>query len=129
MLGGVRVKVAVEEPESNAKLCGPACANEIFVHSGSILGVPDTEKWKQVRTEGISTGITYLSAVAALAAARIEEAALCRKSTIVQVKMAKLPSDINLKIDEFAMRAVTDKNKKVDVRGPVFLSVRSTIRE
>jgi len=129
LLDGVRVKVAVEESESNAKLCGPACANEIFVHSGSILGVPDTEKWKQVRTEGISTGITYLSAVATLAAARIEEAARCRKSTIVQVKMAKLPSDINLKIDEFAMRAVTDNNKKVDVRGPVFLSVRSTIEE
>ena len=129
ILGGVNVQVAVEEPESNAKLCGPACANEIFVHDGSILGVPDAEKWKQVRTEGISTGITYLSAVAALAAARIEEAARCRKSTVVQIKMAKLPSDINLKIDEFAMRAVTDKNKKVDVRGPVFLSVRSTVQE
>jgi O-phosphoseryl-tRNA synthetase len=129
MLGGVKVKVTVEEPESNAKLCGPACANEIFVHDGSILGVPDSEKWKQVRTEGISTGITYLSAVAALAAARIEEAARCRKSMVVQVKMAKLPSDINLKIDEFAMRAVTDNNKKVDVRGPVFLSVRSNVQE
>ncbi len=128
-LGGVTVKVAVEEPESNAKLCGPACANEIFVHDGSILGVPDAEKWKQVRTEGISTGITYLSAVAALAAARIEEAARCKKSTVVQVKMAKLPSDINLKIDEFAMRSVTDNKKKVDVRGPVFLSVRSTVQE
>jgi len=128
-LGGVTVKVVIEEPESNAKLCGPACANEIFVHDGSILGVPDVEKWKQVRTEGISTGITYLSAVAALAAARIEEAARCRKSTVVQVKMAKLPSDINLKIDEFAMRAVTDNNKKVDARGPVFLSVRSTVQE
>ncbi len=128
-LGGVAIKVAVEEPESNAKLCGPACANDIFVHEGSILGVPDVEKWKQVRTEGISTGISYLSAVAALAAARIEEAARCGKSTTVQVKMAKLPSDINLKIEEFAMRAVTDNNKKVDVRGPVFLSVRSTIKE
>jgi O-phosphoseryl-tRNA synthetase len=43
--------------------------------------------------------------------------------------MAKLPSDINLKIDEYAMRFVTDNKKKVDVRGPVFLSVSSTIRE
>jgi O-phosphoseryl-tRNA synthetase len=128
-LGGIPVKVSVEEPESNAKLCGPACANEIFVHDGSILGIPDAEKWKQVRTEGISTGITYLSAVAALAAARIEESARCKKSTVVQVKMAKLPSDINLIIDEFAMRAVTDNNKKVDVRGPVFLSVRSIVQE
>ncbi|MDD1696643.1 MAG: O-phosphoserine--tRNA ligase, partial [Methanoregula sp.] len=128
-LGSVTLKVTVEEPESNTKLCGPACANEIFVHDGSILGVPDAEKWKQVRTEGISTGITYLSAVASLAAARIEEAARCGKSTVIQVKIAKLPSDINLKIDEFAMRAVTDNNKKVDVRGPVFLSVRSIIKE
>jgi O-phosphoseryl-tRNA synthetase len=128
-LGGVTVKVSVEEPESNAKLCGPACANEIFVHDGSILGVPDAEKWKQVRTDGVSTGISYLSAVAALAAARIEAAARCGKSTTVQVKMAKLPSDINLKIEDYAMRAVTDNNKKVDVRGPVFLSVRSAIKE
>ncbi len=129
MLVGLKVKVTVEEQESNAKLCGPAFGNEIFVHEGSILGVPNAEKWKQVRTEGISTGITYLSAVAALAAARVEEAARCGKSTIIQVKMAKLPSDINLKIDDFAMRAVTDNNKKVDVRGPVFLTVRSTVQE
>jgi O-phosphoseryl-tRNA synthetase len=94
-----------------------------------VLGVPDVEKWKQVRTEGIPTGLSYLSAVSALAAARIEEAAHCGKGTTVQVKMAKLPSDINLKIEEYAMRFVTDNNKKVDVRGPVFLSVQSTIVE
>jgi O-phosphoseryl-tRNA synthetase len=128
-LGGAAIKVVVEETESNAKLCGPACANEIFVHEGSVLGVPDAEKWKQVRTEGVPTGITYLSAVSALAAARIEDAARCGKGTTVQVKMAKLPSDINLKVDEYAMRFVTDNKKKVDVRGPVFLSVRSTVKE
>jgi O-phosphoseryl-tRNA synthetase len=128
-LGDVVVKVVVEETESNAKLCGPACANEIFVHDGSVLGVPDAEKWKQVRMEGVPTGISYLSAVSALAAARIEEAARCGKGTTVQVKMAKLPSDINLKIDEYAMRFITDNKKKVDVRGPVFLSVRSIIKE
>ena len=128
-LGGVHLKVVVEETESNAKLCGPACANEIFVHEGSVLGVPDAEKWKQVRTEGVPTGISYLSSVSALAAARVEEAAQCGKATTVQVKMAKLPSDINLKIDEYAMRFITDNKKKVDVRGPVFLSVRSIIRE
>jgi len=125
---GVDMKVTVEEPESNAKLCGPACANEIFVHEGSVLGVPDAEKWKQVRTEGVPTGISYLSAVSALAAARIEEAARCGKATTVQVKMAKLPSDINLKIEEYAMRFITDNKKKVDVRGPVFLSVSSTLK-
>ena len=128
-LGGTAVKVVVEEPEANAKLCGPACANEIFVHNGSVLGVPDAEKWNGVRTEGVPTGISYLSAVAAMAAARVEEAARCGKGTTVQVKMAKLPSDINLRIDDYAMRFITDNNKKVDVRGPVFLSVRSLTTE
>jgi O-phosphoseryl-tRNA synthetase len=129
VFGTMKVNVVVEETEVNAKLCGPACANEIFVHEGSILGVPDAEKWKVVRTEGVTTGITYLDAASALAAARIEEAARCGRATLVQVKMAKLPSDINLKIEEFAMRAITDTKKKVDVRGPVFLSVRSVVHE
>jgi O-phosphoseryl-tRNA synthetase len=128
-VGDLKLKVIVEETESNAKLLGPACANEIFVHEGSILGVPDVEKWKQVRTEGVTTGITYLSASSALAAARIEEAARCGKSANVQVKMAKLPSDINLKIDEYAMRFITDNKKKIDVRGPVFLGVRSIVED
>lgn len=129
VFGTTRVKVVVEETEVNAKLCGPACANEIFVHEGSILGVPDAEKWKAVRTEGVTTGIAYLDAASALAAARIEEAARCGRATLVQVKMAKLPSDINLKIEDYAMRAITDTKKKVDVRGPVFLSVRSIVQE
>ncbi len=128
-LFGTTVRVIIEEQESNAKLCGPACGNEVFVHEGSVLGVPDAEKWKPVRTGGISTGITYLDAVAALAAARIEEAARCGKTTAVQVKMAKLPSDINVRIDEYAMRFITDSKKKVDLRGPVFLSVRSVLKE
>jgi len=128
-LHGTPVKVTVEEQESNAKLCGPACGNEIFVHAGSVLGVPDAEKWKQVRTEGVSTGITYLDAVAAYAAARIEEAARCKQPAVVQVKMAKLPSDINVRIEDYAMRFITDNKKKVDLRGPVFLAVRSVLKE
>ncbi len=122
---GHKVKVFVEEPESNAKLLGPACGNEVFVHQGNILGIPDNEKWAQIRKEGVSTGITYLDAVAALAAARIEEAARCGKGVTVQVKMSKFPSDVNLRVAEYAMRFITDKKKKIDVRGPVFVTVRS----
>lgn len=128
-IAGREVEVIVEEPESNTKLCGPACANEVFVHDGSVLGVPDIEKWAKVREEGVSTGITYLDAVSSLAATRIEEAARCGEGTHVQVKMSKLPSDVNLRIEDYAMRYVTDHNKKVDLRGPVFLTVRSVILE
>ena len=124
-LFGTRIRVTVEETETNAKLCGPACANEIFVYEGSILGVPDTEKWQEVRTKGIPTGISYLKASAAFAAANIEVASRCGKGVLIQIKMAKHPNDINLRIEEFAMRAITDSKKKIDVRGPVFLAVRS----
>jgi O-phosphoseryl-tRNA synthetase len=124
---GHRLKVFIEEPEANAKLLGPACGNEIFVHQGNILGIPDNEKWAQIRKEGVSTGITYLDAVAALAAARIEEAARCGKGITVQVKMSKFPSDVNLKVAEYAMRFITDRKKKIDVRGPVFVTVRSEV--
>jgi O-phosphoseryl-tRNA synthetase len=128
-LFGRRVKVLVEEPEANAKLLGPACGNEVFVHQGNILGIPDNEKWAQVRKDGISTGIVYLDAVAALAAARIEEAARCGKGTTVQVKMSRFPSDVNLKVAEYAMRSITDRKKKIDVRGPVFVTVQSVLEE
>lgn len=128
-IAGRVVEVIVEEPESNTRLCGPACANEVFVYEGSILGVPDLAKWAEVRRDGVSTGITYLDAAANLAAARIEEAARCGEETRIQVKMAKLPSDINLRIEEYAMRYITDHNKKVDLRGPVFLTARSVVAE
>jgi len=127
VLAGRQVRVFVEEPESGSKLLGPACQNEIFVHDGSIFGVPDTEKWKQVRENGVATGISYLDSVVASAATRIERAAGCGEPVVFQVKMAKLPSDINIRIDEYAMRYITDNKKKVDLRGPVFLTIRSEL--
>jgi O-phosphoseryl-tRNA synthetase len=126
---GTRIRVFVEEPEATSRLLGPACMNEVFVRDGAVLGVPDTEKFRDVREHGVPTGIRFLDAVAALGAARIEEAARCGQGTTVQVKMAKLPSDVNLRIAEHAMRSVTDRKKKVDVRGPIFVTIRSEIED
>ncbi len=127
ILSGRRVKVYVEEPEENARLLGPAALNEVFVKDGAVLGVPDTEKFAEVRQKGIPARISYLDAVVALAASDIERKAACGLGTQVQVKMARLPADINLKIAPYAMRYLTDHNLKVDVRGPVFLTFRSEI--
>lgn len=126
-IAGKQIRVYVEEPEENAKLLGPACMNEIFVHKGAILGVPDTEKFAEVRKNGISTGISYLFAAASQAAAEIEQAAHFGIPTTVQIKMARLPGDINLKIEPWVMRYITDNNLKTDVRGPVFLTIRSEV--
>lgn len=126
-IAGTHLRVRVEEVEEKTKLLGPACFNEVFVHEGAILGVPDTEKFRAVREEGVSTGITYLTAAANLAASRIEEAARCGAPATTQVKMVKLPSEINLRIPVHAMRYITDHSKKIDVRGPVFMTVRSEV--
>ena len=124
---GTKIRVFVEEDEENSRLCGPAVFNEIYVEDGKILGVPDTKKFAKVRENGAAAGISYLEAVANLAAARIEEAACAGEGIRVQEKMAKIPSDVNLKIEAYVMRTINDNNKKIDVRGPVFVTVRSVL--
>ncbi len=126
-LAGTSLRVYVEEKEENTKLCGPACFNEIYVHQGSVLGIPDTEKWAEIRKNGISTGITYLRSISLLAAARIENGAHCAREETVQVKMARTASDININVEGYVLRHITSEKKKIDVRGPVFLTIRSEI--
>lgn len=127
VLAGRMVAVYVEENEDGAKLLGPACMNDIFVRDGAILAVPDTGKYAAVRKEGVPVGFSVLDAVASGAVASIEEAAKRGEGVAVQAKMARLPGDINLQIAPYVMRFITDNNRKIDVRGPVFLSVRSEI--
>lgn len=126
-LFGQKVEISVSEPEENSTLLGPAALNEIFVRNGAVLGVPDTEKFKDVREEGTPVGISFLFAAANLAVARIEEAARLGETASVQIKMSKHPSDINIKIEEWAMRYITDNKRKIDLRGPVFMTVSSKL--
>ncbi len=126
-LFGRKVSISVEEPETDSTLLGPAALNEIYVRNGAVLGVPDTEKFADVRAEGTDTGLSFVFAAANLAVARIEEAARMGEGTSVQVKMSKHPSDVNVKIEEWAMRYITDNKKKIDMRGPVFMTVSSKI--
>ena len=128
-LGGKRVIVRVVEPERGTKLIGPAGFNEIYVYEGNVVGVPP-KGWEKdeflnsVREKGVSTGISYIIAFAALAAQEIERAAKSGKKQVkVRVRAAKLPSDINLVIDEAAQRYITANKKRIDVRGPVFTTV------
>lgn len=124
-----RVVVHVVEPESGTKLIGPAGFNEVYVHDGNIVGMPPSG-WERdrflsdVRTKGISTGIRYIDAFAALAAHEIERAAKGRKRQVkIRARNVKLLSDINLEIDEVAKRYITANKKRIDIRGPVFTTV------
>lgn len=130
---GRRVSVSVVEPERRTKLIGPAGFNTIYVHDCNFIGVPP-KGWEgdrflnTVREWGVSTGIRYMDAFAALAAHEIEQAAKRgRRSVKVRARAVKLLSDINLALDKAAQRYITDNKKRIDVRGPVFTTIIANI--
>ena len=119
---GEFVRVSVIEPEENTKLCGPAFLNEIFVTDGNVIGAASSS--------GISTGITYIAAFAAEAAYEIEKALKEDKKELeVRIRISRSPNDINIRIDPIAKRYITSQNKKIDLRGPVFTTVRMIAEE
>jgi len=133
---GKNIKVYVYETDVDTKLLGPAARNYIYVYDGNILGIPESclervaivRKTMKAREKGVSSGFSYLDAVASLAAAKIEEATrLGGKSVNVRVRMAKHPSDINVKVSDIARRFITSKKKKIEIGGPVFIGVRAEI--
>ncbi len=128
-LNGRNVKVWVTEPEEDTKLCGPAAFNEVVVYNNDILGLPDNKKWKKAfENHSARTGIRFIDAFASRAAAGIEEAANNGENTFEsRVRIVKVPSEINVKLDELSQRYITGKKKKIDIRGPVFTTVRAEI--
>lgn len=124
---GRKVKVSVIEPEENTKLCGPAAFNEVVAYQGDIMGIPNTKKWqKAFENHSARAGIRFIEAFAAQAAREIEEAALSGATEhIARIRIAKVPSEVNLRIGSVAQRYITGKKKKIDMRGPVFTSVKA----
>ncbi len=125
---GKDLKVYVIEEEPNTKLCGPAYANEIVVYRGSIYGIPKNKEWEKYFTEGVTTGIRYIDSFAYYAASKIEEAAMLGEDSItVRVRVVESLSDVNLDLHENVRRYVIWKGGTIDVRGPMFVTVKAQI--
>jgi len=130
---GKKVKIYIYENEEGATLLGAAAENRIFVYNGNIVGAPlkgmdDAPLVKEAREKGICTNIRYIDGVASLAAARIEEALrLGLTSVNVRVRMARRLSDINLEVSEAARRFITNRKKKINITGHIFLGIRAEI--
>ena len=125
-VSGRRVRVSVVEEEENTKLLGPAALNNVYVYESGVYGISKNKGDKEVLENGTDTDITYIRAIANLAAYEIEKAgATGEKNWTTQIKGVKLPSDINLKISETAVRFINSKNKKIDIRGPVFTTIKA----
>jgi O-phosphoseryl-tRNA synthetase len=126
-LFGRNVRVSVVEPEENTKLCGPAANNEIVVHKQNIMGIPRTSRWEEAFNEGVTTAIKYVDAFAALAAYEIEDATMTGKESETRARIVRSPGDINIKIHPALERYITSYKHKMDLRGPVFTTVKSEI--
>ncbi|RJX15601.1 O-phosphoserine--tRNA ligase [Candidatus Bathyarchaeota archaeon] len=131
---GKKVKVYVYEVDKDVKLLGPAALNIVYVYDGNILGIPEKglEKEKLVvetREKGVSTSIRYLDAVACLAASKIENMVKEGRTgeEFIRVKIAKHPSDVNIRLKPAVERYITSRNKRVMVKGPTFLGIKFVV--
>ncbi len=148
------IEVLATEKEDNTSFLGPANTNEIYVYNGNILGIPQSfiaekkevdttniatleEAYKENKSydliyaainNGISTNIKYYESLAALASYKIEEAIASNQNEIViRNTMAKSVSDVNLRIDDVAMRYINNENKLIDIRGPLFSTIEMKV--
>ncbi len=134
VIWGKNVEVFVYEPDKDTKLLGPAALNTIHVYEGNILGIPEVgmdhvQLVREARRRGVSTGIRYIDGVASLAAAEMEKLAAAGqpRDLDLRVRMVKLLSDINLKIDEVAEQYIPAKQKKIIVKGPAFIGIKARL--
>nr|5X6C_A Chain A, O-phosphoserine--tRNA(Cys) ligase [Methanocaldococcus jannaschii DSM 2661]5X6C_B Chain B, O-phosphoserine--tRNA(Cys) ligase [Methanocaldococcus jannaschii DSM 2661] len=132
------IKVEIFENEPNKKLLGPSVLNEVYVYDGNIYGIPPTfegvkEQYipilKKAKEEGVSTNIRYIDGIIYKLVAKIEEALVSNVDEFkFRVPIVRSLSDINLKIDELALKQIMGENKVIDVRGPVFLNAKVEIK-
>lgn len=149
-----KIEVKAIEKEDNTNLLGPANNNIIYIYNGNILGVPEKflnddvdidisniskleKSYKEAKSQdlvyaaiknGISTNIKYYESLAALASYKIEESLISNENEIViRNTKARALSDINLKIDDVAMRYINNNNKLIDIRGPLFSTIEMKV--
>ena len=108
------IEVKVVESEAGKRLIGPAGFNEICVADGSI--------YSDVAPSGVHTGMNYMAAIAMGAAAAIEGS---NDNVTYQVKGIRHLSDLNLQIPQVVRQHIEGQQKKIEVRGAVFVTIES----
>ena len=131
---GKNIEVKALEPEKGTKLLGPASKNSIYIHDGNVVGVPPEGSRNKLASDALSKGIPakigYMDGVAAQTAYKIEEMVVSGGEDLsLRTTIARYVSDINLRLDDVAMKYMTSANKIIDVRGPIFSTVTCRIRD
>ncbi len=120
-----RLIIKVLKKEKGNRLCGPAALNEIVIKNGDIYGANKPEKNPEL-AGAVNSRINYIRAFSNYVGSEIEKQFL--EGTLVQSEELKIGiikemDDINLQLDGRAIRFVSSNNKKIDVRGPMFVNV------
>jgi O-phosphoseryl-tRNA synthetase len=151
------ITVKAVEEEKETKLLGPASTNQVYIYNGNILGIPekietivnkiestqqeykkedllkkipeDTEIIYDTVKKGIPTNIRYIDSLAAKTAYKIEEAIFSGvDELILRNTIARALSDVNLKLDNIAMNYINNENKLIDIRGPIFSTIKLELK-
>jgi len=115
-----QIAVFIWERDSNVKLLGPAALNKICIKDGNILGLPSGD----FPEDAVDSNKSYLEGIASEMAYIIENMVNQNKESYEhRVKMVYRASEINLEVDDIILEYIHSKQKKIDVRGPVFLGL------
>ena len=115
-----KIEVSIWEKDKNVKLLGPAALNKIWVKDGEIIGLAS----EKTLDDGVDTGKTYLEGIASEMAYLIETMLDQNKTNYEhRVKMCYRASEINTEVDDIILEYIHSKQKKIDIRGPVFIGL------
>ena len=114
------IEVYIWERDEGVKLLGPAALNKVWIKEGSILGLSPNKNMDNA----VDTGKTYLEGIASEMAYNIEIMLdQNKKSFEHRMKICYRASEVNLELDDIFLEYIHSNQKKVDIRGPVFVGL------
>ena len=119
-----KLLVKIVKNEEKKRLLGPAALNPIVVKDSNILGaMPD-----KVPADALKTPFSYMLGLANKAAYEIEQAVgKGEKEVVVEAKMIRSLTDVNMEIDDAIRRFLRSNKKTIEVIGPMFVWITAKI--
>ena len=111
-----KIKVRIIEPEQGKRLIGPAGFNKIIVKDNNIIGID--------KAEATASKFDYMDGLSNKVASDIENK---KKSFQYRVRAIRSLTDINLDIPKDVKNCIKANHKKIDIKGPVFMTVKVEI--
>jgi O-phosphoseryl-tRNA synthetase len=126
------LSVTIFKHDKDSKLCGPAYMNEVVVRDGDVFSLPVSGFVDDKNNlDTIHTNIRYLDAFSKMIGRKIERRILKNKlkdKLEFKVGIVKDMEDVNLQLDGGALRYVLTNNKKIDIRGPMFVNIECKLK-